>query len=447
MENKKLENESQKLNIENKKLNIGLFCDSFFPMIDGVINVVDNYAKRLVKYANVTVFVPEGRKKQVDNYPYKVVRCKKKFKMPGLDYDLPLPDFDAKFMEEIKNSDLDIVHIHSPFTIGKVGVRYAKKHKIPVVATCHSQFKKDFMEATKSEALTSIAMHNIMPTFEKCDECWAVNKEVAKLYHNEYKLKSKPKVKNNGTDMKFFEDHEKVLQLKKQLKIADNEKILLFVGRLNILKNIFFIANVLKKLKEQNFAFKMIFVGQGPDEEKLKQKIKDLDLEKEVIFAGRIADRDLLAMYYQLADLFVFPSLYDCSSLVQIEAVSQKTPSIFIKGAVTSGTCTEGVDAFFANNSVEDFANKIVEIFSNQQEYEKICKGAFENLFVSWDNAVESIYNDYLEVIEKHKNGHYKNLKEFVKKKYTATKKINKTKKNEQKKSKAKTKAKKQSKA
>ena len=42
-----------------EKITIGLFIDTFFPMIDGVAMVVDNYAKRLSKYANVVVFAPE----------------------------------------------------------------------------------------------------------------------------------------------------------------------------------------------------------------------------------------------------------------------------------------------------------------------------------------------------------------------------------------------------
>ena len=43
----------------NNKLTIGIFNDSFYPMNDGVCMVVDNYARRLVKYANVIVFVPK----------------------------------------------------------------------------------------------------------------------------------------------------------------------------------------------------------------------------------------------------------------------------------------------------------------------------------------------------------------------------------------------------
>lgn len=420
--------------MEQKKINIGIFCDSFFPMVDGVINVMDNYAKRLVNYANVTVFVPRGREQFEDNFPYKVVRCDKKFKCPGLDYDLPLPTLDSDFINELEKSNLDIVHIHSPFSLGKLGVRYAKKHKIPVVATCHSQFKKDFYEATKSDLLTAIAMGNIMPTFEKCDECWAVNTEVAKLYHNEYKLKIMPKVKNNGTEMKYLEDNEGVCKLRSSLNIKPDEKILLFVGRLHVLKNIFFIADALKILKEKNYPFKMIFVGKGPDEEKLKKYVEDIDIADHIIFTGKITDRNTLATYYKLADLFVFPSLYDCSSLVQIEAASQKTPTLFLRGAVTSGTCTENVDAYFSENDATKYAEKIIEIFSNKEEYEKISCGAFKNLYVSWDDAVEKIYKDYLDIIEKYKTGHFKKLKQFAKLRIISTKKISTKRKAEDKK-------------
>ena len=109
------------------KLKIGLFIDTFFPMIDGVVMVVDNYARRLCKFANVTVFAPAIPNKNFDDssLPYKVVRAKS-FPLFFIDYSLPLPDLDNNFKEELKNNKLDIVHIHSPFTIGKVGIKYAK---------------------------------------------------------------------------------------------------------------------------------------------------------------------------------------------------------------------------------------------------------------------------------------------------------------------------------
>lgn len=50
----------------NKKITIGLFIDTFFPMIDGVTVVVDNHAERLANYANVIVFAPGYKGKEFD---------------------------------------------------------------------------------------------------------------------------------------------------------------------------------------------------------------------------------------------------------------------------------------------------------------------------------------------------------------------------------------------
>lgn len=430
-----------------EKLNIGIFCDAFYPMIDGVVSVVDNYAKNLSKYANVTVFAPKGREEFDDSkLGYKVIRCSKNLKLSFLDYDFPLPKMDKEFMASVENAKLDIIHIHSPFNIARVGLEYAKDNNIPVVATLHSQFKKDFLRETKSELISAFMLKNIISVFNACNECWAVNKEVAKVYFHEYGLKKFPKVQNNGTDLLPYENLDKISELRKKYKIRDDEKILLFIGRIIRLKNVFFIADCMKKLKERGFKFKMIFVGSGPDFDELKEHIENLGLQNEIILTGKIADRELIVQHYKMADLFVFPSMYDCSSLVQIEAASQQTPTIFVRGAVTSGTCTEGVDAFFATEDVDDFSNKILEIFSDTQNYEHIKKGAFENLYVTWPNAVKKVYEEYLRVIGLYNNGFYsrhktttykkhkKRIKVVVRKKYQLSKKEKSREKKENKK-------------
>ena len=386
----------------NKKLNIGLFIDTFYPMIDGVITVVDNYARRLVKRANVTVFTVASRdKKYKDNFPYKVVRCNI-LELPGLDYDLGLPGIDAKFQKELKDSKLDIVHIHSPFTLGKVGVSYAKKHKIPCVATNHSQFKKDFFKATKSPALTDLMLKNIIGVFNKCDENWSVNSEVANVY-DEYGLKEHAKVVNNATDLKLLNEPKFLQELKDKHHIKDDEKVLLFVGRMCELKNIFFILDTLEILKSKNFKFKMFYIGSGQDEEKLKEQIVAKNLSDSVFMLGRVSDRKKLAGYYNIANLFLFPSMYDCSSLVQIEAASQKTPTLFLKNSVTSDGITDNVNGYMANNSVEEYADRIIEIFNNEKLYNKVCENCYETVYVNWDKKVEMVYDSYLKLIEQKK--------------------------------------------
>ena len=387
-----------------KKLKIGFFIDTFFPMIDGVIMVVDNYAKRLSKIADVTVFCPYQKDKAFeDNFSYKVVRCKS-VRMPGSDYCCGIPKMDSKFKKAVKNANLDLVHIHSPFGVGKIGVNYAKKHNIPCIATLHSQYKQDFYKATHLKGLTNILLNIAMSTFNKCDICWGVNSEIASLYKNEYRLKAPASVQNNGTELTLFENKSEAEEfVNAKFNILPDEHVLLFVGRIIELKNVFFIADSLEKVKKSGIKFKMLYVGSGPDEHRLKEHVEKLGLTDNVIFCGKITDREEMCKIYRRADIFLFPSLYDASSLVQIEAASQKTVSLFIKGAKTAGTITENVNGFLSENSVDSFADKIIEILSDENLLNTISENAYRDLYLSWDKAVENAYNDYLKIIEEKK--------------------------------------------
>lgn len=388
-----------------KKITVGLFNDSFFPVTDGVVMVVDNYARRLSNFCNVIVFVPNYLFSKFDDttLPYKVVRCYS-LDVPFLDYSLPIPKLDYRFIRNLNKYNLDIVHIHSPFSLGVAGLKYAKLHHIPCVATMHSQFKRDFKRALKSEMLANKFTYKLMKVYNKCDLCFAVNKEVARIYFEEYHYKTMPRVLLNATDMEPVEDNNKTYKgLDKKYNIKWNVKVFLFVGRLNILKNILFIVDSLSVLKQKkpSLKFKMLFVGVGQDEDKLKERIKELNLEKEVLLVGKIEDRIELASIYKRADLFLFPSVYDASSLVQIEAASQKTPGVFLKNTATSSTITDNVNGFLSEETVGAYSDKIIEVMENKELYKKVSNNAYYDLYRTWDEAVDEIYEIYKDLIAK----------------------------------------------
>ena len=169
-------------------MKVGLFIDTWYPMVDGVIKVVDNYARRLIQYCDVVVFCPATRgfdREEDEKMPYKVVRCTA-LPLIKSDYDLPTPALDPKFAAQVLLSGIDIVHIHSPFSLGLGGVLFAKLHKLPVVATLHSQYKQDFEKPIRFKPALDMVMDTIMRVFNACDECWAVNAGIQDLYVNEY---------------------------------------------------------------------------------------------------------------------------------------------------------------------------------------------------------------------------------------------------------------------
>ena len=143
----------------------------------------------------------------------------------------------------------------------------------------------------------------------------------------------------------------------------------------------------------------MLFVGNGQDEKELKELSETLGLSDSVMFCGKIENKETLEKIYARAKLFLFPSLYDTNSLVQIEAACQGTPTLFLRGAKTAGTVTENVNGFFGENSEEAYADKIIEILSDEELYEKVSENAKRDLYRTWEDVTDMIFNDYKRII------------------------------------------------
>lgn len=378
---------------------VGLFIDTWYPMVDGVIKVVDNYARRLIQYCDVVVFCPETRGYKIEDdaaLPYEVVRCSS-IPLIGNDYDIPTPALDPIFEARILRSGIDLVHIHSPFTLGLSGVLYAKIRHLPVVATLHSQYRQDFEKPLKIKGAVDLAMGGVMRVFNACDECWAVNAGIKELYENEYGLTAPCKVRLNATDHVPVADPAKAAAIVNETYgIPADATVFLFVGRINFIKNIDFTVRALARAKEMGLKnFRMLFVGRGQDEEKLAALVKECGLSNDVVLCGLVSDREMLQNLYSRAKLFLFPSLYDANSLVQIEAACQGTPTVFLEGAKTAATVTPGVNAYVSQPGEENYARMILDILSDPAGYERVSAAARSDLYLNWDDVVKEVYADY----------------------------------------------------
>ncbi|MBQ7709286.1 MAG: glycosyltransferase [Bacteroidales bacterium] len=380
-------------------MKVGLFIDTWYPMVDGVIKVVDNYARRLQQYCEVVVFCPETRgysEEEDAKLPYKVTRCHS-LPLIGNDYDIPTPVLDPAFEAQLITSGIDMVHIHSPFTLGLSGLAYAKLRKLPVVATLHSQYKQDFEKPLKLKPALNMAMNGIMRVFNACDECWAVNAGIQELYQKEYGLTAPCKVRLNATDHKPVADPEAAARwVNEKYNIPVDATVFLFVGRINFIKNLDFTVRALALAKQKGLQnFRMLFVGQGQDEEKLAKLVKEQGLANEVVMCGLVSGREELEKLYSRAKLFLFPSLYDANSLVQIEAACQGTPTVFLEGARTAATVKADVNGYVSAPGEENYADLILDILGHPEAYEKVAAAARRDLYLNWDDVVRDVYADY----------------------------------------------------
>lgn len=377
----------------NGKPTVCMFSDSFYPLIDGVIGVLNNSALQMMEKCNVVVCVPKHKGK-VPQQKYLVIGAGSTY-VKFLNYDMAQPSTDIKFNKYMKMLNIDVIHVHSPFFMGMYGAKLAKKRNIPLYATFHSQFKADFENAVPVKSVVKFLMSTIMKVFNACDIVFTMH-EASKQNLLSYGYTGKVELLPNGTDHicpTNIQERKEIIN--KKYNIGKDEPVFLFVGRLVKLKNILFIVDALNILKNEGFKFKMFYVGNGTDEQELRDKIAETNLQNDIILTGKIMDRNELANYYIRADLFLFPSLYDTSSIVQIESACYHTPAVFIKGSTTSCTVTDNVNGFLTENSVKDYANRIKQIMQNKELLKTVSENANNQLYVTWKQICNRLYNDY----------------------------------------------------
>lgn len=159
--------------------------------------------------------------------------------------------------------------------------------------------------------------------------------------------------------------------------------------------------NVMCELKKQSNKFHMYFVGSGYDFEYFKLMIKKKKISDNVTMVGPVYDREKLKYWYRSSDLFVFPSLYDTNSLVQIEASSQEVPTIFIKDSVTSNLITNNQNGYIEENNILKFSSRIKNIMENLDSNKTIGLNASNTIYIHWNQIVEKLESYYLGVKRK----------------------------------------------
>lgn len=380
-----------------KQLTIGIFIDVFYPMVDGVVKVTDHQARLLSKHHRVYVFAPKAKDKDyLDKFPYEVIRVMN-IHVPTTDYQLALPQLDTTLNKKLKPIKFDIIHIQSPFSMGELGIKVAKKQNIPVVATLHSQYEKDFYERTKSKTITKVMLSDIMMRLNKCDVTMTMN-EGSKSLFMRYGLKKEPLIVPNATDMTLASEVD-VLTLKEVFSINDVFNML-FVGRMDKIKNIDFMIDVIFQLKKKTKHFHMYFIGKGAHESMFKKRVDEMKLDDVITFTGPIYDRNTLAAFYQTCDLLMFPSTYDTNGLVQIEAASQQTPGIFLQDTLAASSIVDQYNGYLSEENPVLFSRKIHDMMQHKEKHQEISIKAKETLYITWEEVVMKIETMYQTLIK-----------------------------------------------
>ena len=124
-------------------------------------------------------------------------------------------------------------------------------------------------------------------------------------------------------DYLFRQRLEQALPLSKehQTKYAlENKTVLLYVGRLAEVKNLFFLLDVYKAIRQKKHDTKLVIVGDGPLKDSLIEYVEEQHLSEHIIFTGKQEGQQLMA-WYNIGDIFILPSIFEPFGTVVNEAL------------------------------------------------------------------------------------------------------------------------------
>ena len=388
------------------------FIDTYYPVVDGVVRVVDNYTSIMNRISYSCVVTPKPLQKGFDDskLSYDVYRTSS-LKMPIAEYSIPTPKFDRNVREFLKEKQIDILHAHSPFYEGSFASSFAKKLGVPTVATFHSKYYDDVLNITGSKAIAKIVTKKLVRFYRKADCVWAVSYGAAETLRS-YGYAGEIEVVPNGTSFKMPDDPEKLRRrAAAEFSIPQDKKILLFVGHLIKHKNLMLVLDTFRLLNDRSDDYRLIIVGDGYDEKEIKEYAKKQNYSEGFVrFLGKITNRELLQGMYLNADLFFFPSVYDTSGLVVREAAAMGVASLLTEGSNAAEAAEKDVSGFIAAENKIAMFREIVRIFDTDGLLERVSAGAKRDIARTWEEIVPDVLERYAAIIEKYRFEHRNEL-------------------------------------
>lgn len=372
--------------------NIGLFNESFPPVMDGVAICVENYAHWMQeRVGGVSVITPRNPGADYSDKHYEVLdylSVPVPFRAP---YVTGISEMDPAFMKQLLKRRFKIVHAHSPFVCGLTAARVARLQRIPLVATFHSKYREDFARVLPAEAMVDAVVKEIVHFYKKADAVWVPQESVKEVLYS-YGYKGQIDVMPNGCDLAGDYPESYFRDARASLGLEDGLFTLLYVGQHIWEKNLRLTIEALARIKD--LPYRMFFVGTGYAESEMKEMVTRLGIGDKVTFAGRVTDREKLKRYYAAADLFLFPSLYDTDGLVVREAAAFSTPSVMLKEASASGMLTDGETGFKIAGNLDEYEALLRALAADPDRVGAVGRGA-RAIVRSWEDVAGEALDRY----------------------------------------------------
>ncbi len=305
----------------------------------------------------------------------------------------------AKANEIIREEGkFDVIHAHD-WLVAYSAKTLKNSYNIPIVATIHA-----------TEAGRNSGIHDEQQRYINDTE-WMLTYEAAEVVVNSNYMKNelqrlfglpyeKINVIPNGVNMGLYNGIERDYNFRRRYAM-DNEKIILFMGRLVYEKGIQHLIAAMPKILEGYHDTKLVICGKGGMLDELRRQVDNMGISNKVYFAGYMCGKDVQKMY-KAADISVFPSTYEPFGIVALEAMLSENPVVVSDIGGLNEIVEHRVNGMktYCGNS-NSIADSILELLYNPKlcsEITKKAKNKVRNEY-NWSKIAQDTHFTYQKAI------------------------------------------------
>lgn len=388
-------------------MNIGFVTGGYLPAPGGVATSVVNFSKQLEKLGhNVFVFCPEYPEAEANNGgPQTVIRIPSYYSPLLKDFRLTDP-FKAAATFRKHFEKLDVVHIHLP-TIMSLPARWlASYYELPQFFTYHTNLElyiKHYVPGIPDNVSRAVTRFYTYRETKNGEKMFVPSSDMKKLL-SKYKLKLPIEVLPTGIDIDMYREMSKNIEnganrsLREQFGIDEEEKILIYVGRVSSEKNVEFLLEAFDRIAKKCPRAHFVIAGGGRGLGKILSLVSDLHQSRRVHFTGYVEDDKKLAGYYHESDIFLFASLTETQGLVVAEAMASATPVVAVDAPGVRDVLQGDKGGYLVPMDLEKFSERAVKMLSDPTLRQKKSE---EALSVARKFSVQKFTEQMLESYEK----------------------------------------------
>ncbi|ANE46301.1 glycosyl transferase [Paenibacillus swuensis] len=374
-------------------MRIALFTDTFLPDVNGVARTLGRWVQYLESRGIACkVFAPDTPQNVQTADQTMVERF---YSIPFLLYPecrmaIPNP---IQMKSMLKAFNPTLIHVATPFNLGLHGIHYAKKHKVPFVASYHTHFDQylSYYKLQWMEAILWKYMH------------W-FHQDARKIYvpspttltHLESKGMRNLEIWGRGLDLQRFYPRTSRVEACQRWGFSESKHMILFVGRLAPEKSVDIaiaaFENLPERVKSNSY---LVIAGDGPLYKELAGRYEE---DEDIRFTGFVHGEEL-AELYSAADVFLFPSATETFGNVVLEAMGCGTPVIGADSGGVRDNIQHGLTGLLCPvGNIDAFTEALTLLYDNTLLRENMAaRGRAYSQEQTWDRIFFKLLESFEE--------------------------------------------------